>query len=363
MVEWLAGNRIIGTTAERPTASLQSPNVGGWKELDRTTLDTTGDTISVTSLDNKRYYMVLTSAKASGTLYPEVELNGDTGNNYAFRRTINGGTNGTPNGGNNAGQYTALFPSNTDVANGETYFAVDYLSNLSGKEKLAYSCDVFSEADGAGYAPTRQQFGCKWVPTTASDVINRIDRSEYASGEYLADSEVVVLGWDPTDTHTDNFWGELYSNELSTNNQEFSTGTISAKKYLWLQFYQQGHTGNSYLKFNNATGYSRRHEINGADDANVTSQSQLTNVLTGGTGDSQSFTNMFIINDSSKEKLCMFNTVFNAGGTTGAGNAPQKINGVCKWANTSDSITSVQVTDNGGAGFDIGSSLKIWGSD
>lgn len=236
MVEWLAGNRIIGTTAERPTASLQSPNVGGWKELDRTKLDTTGDTISVTSLDNKRYYMVLTSAKASGTLYPEVELNGDTGNNYAFRRTINGGTNGTPNGGNNAGQYTALFPSNTDVANGETYFAVDYLSNLSGKEKLAYSCDVFSEADGAGYAPTRQQFGCKWVPTTASDVINRIDRSEYASGEYLADSEVVVLGWDPTDTHTDNFWGELYSNELSTNNQEFSTGTISAKNIFGCSF-------------------------------------------------------------------------------------------------------------------------------
>jgi hypothetical protein len=29
-IEWLAGNRIRGTTAERPSASLQSPSVGGW---------------------------------------------------------------------------------------------------------------------------------------------------------------------------------------------------------------------------------------------------------------------------------------------------------------------------------------------
>ena len=32
MTEWLAGNRIIGTSAEKPIASLQSPSVGGWVE-------------------------------------------------------------------------------------------------------------------------------------------------------------------------------------------------------------------------------------------------------------------------------------------------------------------------------------------
>ena len=74
---------------------------------------------------------------------------------------------------------------------------------------------------------------------------------------------------------------------------------------------------------------------------------------------------MFIVNDSSKEKLCIFSTVFNAErNTAGAGNAPSK-NGTVfvKWSNTSDSITSVQVTDNGqSARFRIQVQfLKIWG--
>ena len=36
MVEWLAGNRIRGTTAERPNFGLPSGSVGGWVELGRT---------------------------------------------------------------------------------------------------------------------------------------------------------------------------------------------------------------------------------------------------------------------------------------------------------------------------------------
>ena len=43
MVEWLAGNRIRGTSAEKPALALQSPSVGGWKELGRTTLGRKGD--------------------------------------------------------------------------------------------------------------------------------------------------------------------------------------------------------------------------------------------------------------------------------------------------------------------------------
>jgi hypothetical protein len=357
MVEWLAGNRIIGTTAERPTASLQSPNVGGWKEIDRMTLGSVGDTITVSSLDNKKYYMVLGDKQPSGTADFNWRVgNGsaDPNNNYSRRQSSNGGTD-TYNEG-----YNRMFADNGGSSTPS--FQVGYFVNISGKQKLNITHSVSQGTAGAGTEPTRRESVNKWNNT--SNPINVIQGVNVEGGDFAIGSEVVVLGWDPTDTHTDNFWEELYSNELSTDNQNFDTSTISAKKYLWLQFYQKGHTGNSYLKFNNDTGYSRTHSINGAADANpVTSQSQLTNVLTGGTGDSQTFTNMFIINTSAKDKLMIYETTFNASGNTGVSNAPQHIKGACKWGNTSEQITSIQVTDNGGAGFDTGSFLKIWGHD
>ena len=79
-MEWLAGNRLRGTTAERPTASLQSPSVGGWVELARTTLGSAGDVIDVTSLSDKRYYMILMDYRdTGGQINTNMTINNDTG--------------------------------------------------------------------------------------------------------------------------------------------------------------------------------------------------------------------------------------------------------------------------------------------
>jgi hypothetical protein len=62
MVEWLAGNRIRGTSTERTSTTGFNPVTavaGGWVELGRTTLGSAGDTNSVASLADKRYYMIL----------------------------------------------------------------------------------------------------------------------------------------------------------------------------------------------------------------------------------------------------------------------------------------------------------------
>ena len=50
--------------------------IGGWVELGRTTLGAAADTITVSSLADKRYYMILNSNLASGTINDNYILNG-----------------------------------------------------------------------------------------------------------------------------------------------------------------------------------------------------------------------------------------------------------------------------------------------
>ena len=349
MVEWLSGNRIRGTSTERGTMipSLPSGSVGGWTELARTTLGSAGDTISVTGLADKRYYMVLTDAIAVGTLYPELELNGDTtSGNYRYRRSINGSTPDTTGG------YVALFPTNTPVATGETFFSVSYLSNLQTKEKLGMSEDVISEALSSDNAPSIQEHVSKW--TNTSDVINRIDRSEDGSGTYNTNSEVVVLGWDPDDTHTTNFWTELAT--ASGAGSTLDSGTFTAKKYLWVQCYcKPTSSANIRLNFNSDTlgNYAIRESVNGGTwtpNIEQASSDNLTGTSTGGL-----FFNMFIINVAGQEKLWISHGQENTAGST----TPDRKQMVGKWDNTSDAITKITCHSNFGAT----SELRVWGSN
>ena len=55
-IEWLAGNRLRGTTAERPNLGLPYVRVGGWNELGRTSNSSLHD---VTCLADTRYLMFL----------------------------------------------------------------------------------------------------------------------------------------------------------------------------------------------------------------------------------------------------------------------------------------------------------------
>lgn len=331
--------------------------VGGWVELARTTLGSASSTITVSSLADKRYYMILDSrlgiTSASNPHFRMGSGTVDTGSNYAYRNSKDGGAD-------------AIGTAQIDIqiyaptVNTVPQFGVDYIANLSAKEKLFQGHYVGQGTLGAGNAPERSESVGKWVNTSNPlDILQ--SKTNVGGGNYAIGSELVVLGWDPADVHTNNFWEELFFEQLVSDNQNFSTGAIPARKYLWLQFYQVGMTGNAAWIFNGdtTTSYARRHQINGNADATVTSQVNLLNVLTGGTGDAQTFTNAFIVNNSANEKLIIYTTIF---GGTGAGTAPSKIIGVCKWDEVAAQITSMQIDDSGD-GFDTDSFLKIWGAN
>jgi hypothetical protein len=116
-----------------------------------------------------------------------------------------------------------------------------------------------------------------------------------------------------------------------------------------------------YITFNNdtASNYANRYNKNGAGDATSASRANLFANNTAGAF--PMFTNMFIINNSSNEKLVIGNLV--AQNTAGAGTAPDRQEFFGKWANTSAQITEIDFTNVETGDFGTNSIIKVWGSD
>jgi|14BtaG_2_1085337.scaffolds.fasta_scaffold00015_4 hypothetical protein len=356
MVEWLAGNRIRGTSTERNTTcgfNYISAISGGWKEVGRTTLGSAGDAVDITSLPDKRYYMVLANIINSGNAQNKYRLNGDTGSNYANRYSTNGGSDST---------FTceAYFSSNPHQ--GSFKFSQLYISNVASNEKLVHHHSTSSSGSAASSCPERIFGVAKWANT--SDVIDEFNMFNGAGGDYASGTEVVVLGYDPDDTHTDNFWEPLADITLGSDASEISSGTITAKKYLWVQVYFQNASNSDdvLVRFNNDTSsnYSHRHAINYGSDTTQTSGSSIKLIDRNAGADQGRFANFFIVNNSAVEKLLIAHGVEEE--TAGASNPPTSNECVGKWANTSSQITEIDCFTNSG-NIRSGARLIVWGSD
>ena len=351
-MSFLDSKRIVGTNTQRTGADAIS---GGWKEVGRTTLGSSGDTISVGSLSDKRYYMVLGDIKPSGNVYTRTWLNGDTGTNYSTRYSGNGDADAT------------ITSTNDTVTNKGTdttpYFTVQYFANLSSKEKLWINHSAEQQTAGAGTAPERMESVNKWSNT--SNPISTIQQTNEASGDLASDTELVVLGYDPDDTHTDNFWEELASVELTSAGDSISSGTFTAKKYLWIQGYVKAsgaiqgkiRVGNGTI--DTGSNYADRNSVDGGSDGTNTSGTAIG--VGGGGSTGGEFFNCFIINNASNEKLFIIHSVKQ--NTSGAGTAPRRKEVVGKWSNTSNQINIVEYLQSEAGSFDTGSFIKVWGSN
>jgi len=350
-MSYLDSKRIVGTNADRIGTDTIS---GGWKEVGRTTLGSSNDDITVSSLADKRYLMIMTDNIPTGSIWQSIRYNSDTGSNYANRYSNNGGSD-VPS--------TSLGLSywGDQLAGTNHGFGIGYTANLAGKEKLALSYGVNQNTSGAGTAPDRTEVVSKW--TNTSDAINAVTNHDQGSGSFASGSEVVVLGYDPDDTHTTNFWEELASVN-GTGATSFNSGTFTAKKYLWVQIYvdRSADASNGEITVGNTTldtgsNYSRRRSADGGTDDTLTSQTKIS-LRTAGL---KEFYNIFIINNSANEKLLIIHQ--NAGGTAGAGNTPYRGEFVAKWANTSNQINIIGFGSGGSNTLSSTSIMKVWGSN
>ena len=308
---------------------------------------------SFSGLTAKPYMMVLHHGIASGNIASRLRFNSDTGSNYAQRGSRNGASDSTGTSRDNVS-----FSLNPGNASDE--FLTAMVNNTADQEKTWVSHGI-DGTTGAGNDPNHSEIVGKW--TNTSDSITSVNVYHTESGDYASGSECVVLGCDPDDTEGTSVWEELKSVSLSSGADTLDTGSFTSKKYLWIQaFIPEGAAHQGYIYFNNDTGanYARRGSINGGSDITGAPDDEInwshdTN--------SAKYLNMFVINKSDKEKLCIAEYMdYNS---AGAGNAPNRIEWVYKWANTSAQISSVKLynQENSSTDFPSGTLLKVWGFD
>ena len=152
------------------------------------TLTGTGDLMTITDLTAYSHDFFISHTIASGQTEPLITFNNDTGSNYAYRYSSDGGSDSTQTSGANVFTHTA---SNTT-----DNFWLMYCINISAEEKLFGMWSIGANTAGAGNAPTRREYGCKWANTSAQ--ITEIDSTNGGTGDFATDSNLSALGSDIT---------------------------------------------------------------------------------------------------------------------------------------------------------------------
>ena len=310
-----------------------------WERLAHVALSSAGDTISsgtITGKKNLKVILHLTST--GGNVNPSLRFNSDSGSNYAIRDSDGGGTDDTQT------SQTGIRLSQGSHGGNDGVFCVNFeITNVSDKEKLCIGHGIRMSATGAGNAPDRYEIVSKWANTSAQ--ITSIDVVNSGTGDFAIGSYITVLG----------------AKEAATASS-ITVDSLAAKKHLMVQakLFASGGGIDTRLTFNNDTGsnYATRRNFNGATDGTGTSAAYIEDLLN--SGNEKFLINMNIINEASKEKLVISESV--GSGTAGAGNAPNRAETVGKWANTSNQISEVKITTSSNA-FAEGSEVTVYGTD
>ena len=355
-ISFMAGRRIQGLDSDLTATQLPSGSVGGWVEIDRNTLSSSANSISVDNLTTPttyRYYMVLMHTTGlSSNNDVSVRFNDDAGStNYSRRWSYGGNTGGSTTSLSSTAWHFAQDAQTT------SRFSHHYISNLASKYKLAMSFGVRERTSGAGYYPDRFEGAGSWKNST--DAISKITALTETANTFNAGTQMVVLGYDPTSTHTTNFWKKLKTATASGTTTDLSVEFV-AKKYLWVQFTgKSSSTAYVYMRMNDDAGASYSYDLtqdgNNTPDRSVNNNSMFPTPNASG----DKFVNMFIANPSNYPKLVYSNSANIT--TAGAGTVASRREYAGKWA-SNDQVTKLTFTASAGNLTNY-STVTVWGSD
>ena len=365
ILRFLTSGNEYSTTADIFQPTLQSPSVAGWKELGRKKLGSSADTIDVSNIDNKKYLMFIVQSIPSGNTNLGLRFNGETGSRYSQNGSYN-----TANDSSGSSTSTSCI-GNYGSAITTPALHIGYVVNETNKIKLIRSNSVIQK-DISDVLDVQESWGT-FAPSTITEVIEDLSWINTDSGSFDTDSELIVLGWDPADTHTDNFWEELATiTETEGTSETFNTPVFTSKKYIMFEAYiidQNNSDAGIDMYVNDTTGsgtYRMRYDNNfakqGYDGGTGTGSYQLL-YGNGFVNNENFYMRGFGLNISGKQKLFMADVVTDGGSNTGTPNA-RVLGG--KTVATNYDITQIGFRNRGtttGKNIGIGSVIKVWGHD
>lgn len=160
-----------------------------WELLCENALAVSGTSISCSNFDERRFLMVTVETRlVTSGLDIGIQFNGDTGNNYAWRKSANGGADTTAINDNNC------LTQNPSASMNQLH-TLYINNNLASENKALYGTVVNSGASGAGNLAGRMEIACKWANTTDQITTITVMR-DAGTGSYDTDTRIKVWGYD-----------------------------------------------------------------------------------------------------------------------------------------------------------------------
>jgi hypothetical protein len=163
-----------------------------WIKAGTTTLSSAGDNIDSGTITANKFNQTLSHEIASGNTTAQFTFNGSTGSEYASRWSNNGGSE-------NVYGTQSSFDGYLSSSTAYDIFNLIFNSSIVGEEKLSMMFTVDTGGSGAGNAPQRAELVSKYVPSSLSTTITRIECDNTGSGSFDTDSNITILGSDATD--------------------------------------------------------------------------------------------------------------------------------------------------------------------
>ena len=155
-----------------------------WSKAGSTTLESAGDNITVSDFTSTTFNVFMAYVLNSGSADVTTRMDSNTGNNYCNRRNINGGTD----------ELNTTSSNIINNGNNNSALVVQYIINISGKEKLTISNASDRGSAGASNAPNREECVGKFIVTSGQFTSLTAFNSD--SGDFDTDSNLSVIGTD-----------------------------------------------------------------------------------------------------------------------------------------------------------------------